>query len=69
MYKRQADDGAATGAKAERHAIGAEVGYLWPSAGVMLKGAVYHEYDAQGGGLKGLESEGDAIRLQLTKFL
>ena len=34
----------------------------------MLKGA-YHEYEAEAGGLKGLESEGDTIRLQLTKFL
>ncbi|MDY7114758.1 transporter [Halomonas sp. SSL-5] len=69
-WQLEADDGAATGAKAERHAIGAEAGYLWPMAGVMLKGAVYHEYDAEGGALKkGLESEGDAIRLQLTKFL
>ncbi|WP_332875621.1 transporter [Halomonas sp. G15] len=68
-WQLEADDGAATTAKAERHAIGAEAGYLWPTAGVMLKGAVYHEYDAEGGGLKGLESEGDAFRLQLTKFL
>ncbi|MBF7054892.1 transporter [Halomonas sp. KAO] len=67
-WQLEADDGAAIGAKAERHAIGAEAGYLWPQAGVMLKGAVYHEYDAEAGGLKGLESEGDAIRLQLTKF-
>lgn len=35
----------------------------------MLKGAYYHEYDAQAGGLKGLESDGDLFRLQLTKFL
>ncbi|MGE4534921.1 SphA family protein [Halomonas sp.] len=68
-WQLEADEGAATTAKAERHAIGVEAGYLWPSAGVMLKGAAYHEYDAEGGGLKGLESEGDAIRLQLTKFL
>ncbi|WP_299233285.1 transporter [uncultured Halomonas sp.] len=68
-WQLEADDGAATDAKAERHAVGAEAGYLWPTVGVMLKGAVYHEYDAEGGGLKGLESEGDAIRLQLTKFL
>ncbi|MDR9439623.1 MAG: transporter [Halomonas sp.] len=68
-WQLEADDGAPTTAKAERHAIGAEAGYLWPTAGVMLKGAVYHEYDAEAGGLKGLESEGDAIRLQLTKFL
>ncbi len=68
-WQLEADDGTASRAKAERHAIGAEAGYLWPTAGVILKGAVYHEYAAQGGGLKGLESEGDAIRLQLTKFL
>lgn len=68
-WQLEADDGAATGAKAERHAIGVEAGYLWPAVGVQLKGAAYHEYDAEAGGLKGLESEGDAIRLQLTKFL
>lgn len=68
-WQLEADDGAATTAKAERHAIGAEAGYFWPMAGVMLKGAAYHEYDAEGGALKGLESEGDAFRLQLTKFL
>lgn len=68
-WQLEADDGALTTAKAERHAIGAEAGYLWPTAGVMLKGAVYHEYDAEAGGLKGLESEGDTFRLQFTKFL
>lgn len=68
-WQLEADEGAPTGAKAERHAIGAEAGYLWPAVGVQLKGAAYHEYDASAGGLKGLESEGDSIRLQLTKFL
>ncbi|MBB3191906.1 SphA family protein [Halomonas cerina] len=68
-WQLEADDGAPTTDKAERHAIGAEVGYLWPSVGVMLKGAYYHEYDAEGGALKGAESEGDALRLQFTKFL
>ncbi|QTP56591.1 transporter [Billgrantia sulfidoxydans] len=68
-WQLEADDGATTGDKAERHAIGVEAGYLWPTAGVMLKGAAYHEYDAGAGGLKGLESEGDTFRLQLTKFL
>lgn len=68
-WQLEADDGAPSTAKAERHAIGAEAGYLWPTAGVMLKGAVYHEYDAEAGGLKGLESEGDTFRLQFTKFL
>lgn len=68
-WQLEADDGAATGDKAERHAIGAEVGYFWPAAGVILKGAYYHEYDASGGGMRGVESEGDALRLQFTKFL
>lgn len=68
-WQLEADDGAPSTAKAERHAIGVEAGYLWPTAGVMLKGAAYHEYEAEAGGLKGLESEGDVIRLQLTKFL
>lgn len=68
-WQLESDDGAATGAKAERHAIGVEAGYLWPAVGVQLKGAAYHEYDAKAGGLKGLESEGDTFRLQLTKFL
>ncbi|GEK48227.1 hypothetical protein HPA02_25100 [Bisbaumannia pacifica] len=68
-WQLEADDGAATDDKAERHAIGAEVGYFWPAAGVILKGAYYHEYDASGGGMRGIESEGDALRLQFTKFL
>jgi hypothetical protein len=67
-WQLEADDGAPLGAKAERHAVGAEAGYLWPNTGVLLKGAYYKEYDAEAGGLKGLESEGDTVRLQLTKF-
>lgn len=67
-WQLEADQDAPTTNKAERHAIGAETGYLWPTAGLMLKGAYYHEYDAQAGGLKGLESDGDLFRLQLTKF-
>lgn len=68
-WQLEADRGAPTSDKAERHAVGAEAGYFWPAAGIMLKGAYYHEYDTRAGGLKGLESEGDALRLHLTKFL
>ncbi|CAM4238026.1 transporter [Vreelandella rituensis] len=68
-WQLEADEDAPTSDKAERHAVGAEAGYFWPTAGVMLKGAYYHEYDASAGGLKGLESEGNTVRLQLTKFL
>jgi hypothetical protein len=67
-WQLEADEGAPTTDKAERHAIGAEAGYLWATAGVMLKGAYYHEYDTQASGLKGLESDGNTLRLQLTKF-
>ena len=67
-WQLEANEEAPTTDKAERHAIGAEAGYLWATAGVILKGAYYHEYDTQAGGLKGLESDGNTLRLQLTKF-
>lgn len=63
-------DGTPVTEKAERHAVGAEIGYGWRSIGLNLKGAFYHEYDASAGGVKGgLESQGDTLRLQLTKAL
>lgn len=46
-WQLEADEGAPTTAKAERHAVVAEAGYLWLTAGVMLKGTAYHEYDAE----------------------
>ena len=69
-WQLEADEGTPIIDKAERHAVGAEVGYGWRSLGLSLKGAYYHEYDASAGGVKGgLESQGDTLRLQLTKSL
>lgn len=70
-WQFEADRGGAITNKAERHAAGAEASYFWPAASIILKGNYCHEYDTRAGGLKGLESEGEgeAFRLQLTKFL
>ncbi|GGE65403.1 hypothetical protein GCM10011533_17230 [Streptosporangium jomthongense] len=47
--------------KAEKHALGAEVGYFWPHLGLGLNGAYYQEYNNEAG------PEGDLLRLHLTK--
>lgn len=47
--------------KAEKHALGAEVGYFWPQLGLGLNGAYYHEYNNDAG------PEGDLFRIALTK--
>ena len=50
-----------------RHAIGGEVTYPIPGAGVFLKGALYKEYSAKGG--SGPEPKGTALRFTLVKVL
>lgn len=47
--------------KAEHHAVGAEAGYFWPTLGLGVNGAFYHEYDARD------RPRGDLFRLTLTK--
>ncbi|QBM16461.1 hypothetical protein MARI_05420 [Marinobacter sp. JH2] len=62
-WQFEQDSGAGAGPdKAEKHALGAEVGYFWPSYGVGLNGALYHEYNNKTG------PEGQLLRLQLTKM-
>lgn len=61
-WQLERDSGAAaSGDKAEQHAIGAEVGYFWPALGLGLNGAFYHEYDNRAA------PQGDLLRLTLTK--
>lgn len=47
--------------KVEKHALGLEVGYFWPSLGFGLNGAYLNEYQADN------STEGDLYRLTLTK--
>ncbi len=53
--------GNSTSAKAEKHALGAEVGYFWPQMGLGLNAAYYQEYSNENG------PEGDLLRVHLTK--
>lgn len=55
----------ASGDRASRHAIGAEVVYPIPGAGVFLKGAVYKEVSAQAG--TGALPKGNLLRFTLVK--
>lgn len=60
------DDGTgASGNKAARHAVGAELVYPVPGAGVFLKGAVYKEVSAKAG--TGPEPKGSMVRFTLVK--
>ena len=56
---------AATPGKAERHALGAELVYPVPGAGLFLKGAAYQEFSVHGG--SGPEPKGRLLRLSLVK--
>lgn len=47
--------------KAEKHSLGVEVGYFWPSLMVGLNAAYLNEYEAKNG------PSGDLFRLTLTK--
>ena len=51
--------------KAERHAVGAELVYPIPSAGVFLKGALYKEVSAKAG--TGAQPKGSLLRFTLVK--
>lgn len=51
--------------KAQRHAVGAELVYPIPSAGVFLKGAAYKEVSARGG--TGPQTKGTLVRFSLVK--
>lgn len=60
------DDGAgASTNKAARHAVGAELVYPVPGAGVFLKGAVYKEFSATAG--TGPQPKGSLVRFTLVK--
>lgn len=65
-WQLEADGGAASDDKAERHALGLEVGHFWPEIGVGLNGAAYHEYDVRAGS-SGVAPEGSLFRVTLTK--
>jgi len=63
-WQLEKNSGVAPGApnpKIEKHAIGAEVGYFWPSFGLALNGAYYNEYGNKA------TTEGDLFRATLTK--
>jgi hypothetical protein len=51
--------------KAERHAIGAELVYPVPGAGLFLKGALYKEFSVKAG--NGPEAKGNMVRVSLVK--
>ena len=60
------DSGAgASNSKAARHAVGAELGYPIPGAGVFLKGALYKEVSAKAG--TGAQPKGSLLRFTLVK--
>lgn len=63
-WQLEKDDDVAPGLpndKAEQHAVGAEASYFWPSLGLGVNGAYYHEYGNQD------RPEGDLFRATLTK--
>ncbi|MBF8222959.1 SphA family protein [Halomonas sp. 328] len=61
-WQLERDSGAAaSGDKAEQHAIGVEAGVFWPALGLGLNGAFYHEYDNRAA------PQGDLLRLTLTQ--
>lgn len=51
--------------KATRHAIGAELVYPVPGAGLFLKGAVYKEFSVKAGNIP--EARGNLVRVSLVK--
>jgi hypothetical protein len=60
------DSGAGASAnKAARHAVGAELVYPIPGAGVFLKGALYKEVSAKAG--TGAQPKGSLLRFTLVK--
>lgn len=66
QWQLTSDDGpGANKGKAERHAIGAELVYPVPGAGMFLKGALYKEFSVHGG--SGLEPKGNLYRVSLVK--
>lgn len=65
-WQLEADSGAASGDKLEKHAVGLEAGYFWPELGLGLSGAAYREYDVKAGSA-GVAPEGDLLRVTLTK--
>ncbi|MBH8581418.1 SphA family protein [Bisbaumannia pacifica] len=60
-WQLEDDSGAASGDKAEQHAIGVEAGVFWPALGLGLNAALYHEYDNRAA------PQGDLLRLTLTQ--
>ena len=61
------DSGAGASAnKAARHAVGAELVYPIPGAGVFLKGAYYKEVNVKAGS-GGAEPKGSMVRFTLVK--
>jgi hypothetical protein len=61
-WQLEQDKGAgASPDKAERHALGLELGYGWPSLGLGLNAAYLNEYDVENG------PEGQMLRLTVTK--
>ncbi|GAB2458554.1 hypothetical protein GCM10027082_06410 [Comamonas humi] len=68
QWQTSNDSGAGAGAnnfKASRHALGAEVVYPVPGAGVFLKGAFYKEVSATAG--NGAMPKGSLLRLTMVK--
>ena len=66
QWQLSEDSGAkAANGKSSRHALGAEVVYPVPGAGMFLKGAVYKEYSVEGG--SGAEPKGNMYRATLVK--
>jgi len=60
------DQGAGmTDQRAARHAIGAELVYPVPGAGLFLKGALYKEFSVKAG--NGPEAKGNIVRVSLVK--
>lgn len=55
----------ATTDRARRHAVGAEVVYPVPGAGLFLKGAAYQEFNARGGSQP--QTKGTLVRLSVVK--
>lgn len=66
QWQTTSDSGAgASNSKAARHAVGAELAYPIPGAGVFLKGALYKELSAKAG--TGPQAKGSLLRFTLVK--
>ncbi|WP_445004461.1 SphA family protein [Halomonas mongoliensis] len=60
-WQLERDSGVAvSGDKAEQHAVGVEAGAFWPTLGLGLNAAYYHEYDNRAA------PQGDLLRVTLT---